>query len=172
MESEWASAAEDPCTGAGRGSQERSATRSWIHAALPAPAAGKDASKPSRPALLRELTKGDADAVTAQDVAVAAGMNDGFAVGLLEAAGSAVGLALANAAAILDPSVVVLGGGLVSSGRVFLDAVRGSVALHLMPGMRQDMRIEVSALGLDGSARGMALIAAEEVFAGGVSNGE
>jgi predicted NBD/HSP70 family sugar kinase len=124
-----------------------------------------DGIRAERSELLRELTKGDADAVTAQDEAVAAGMDDDFSRGLLESAGSAVGLALANASAILNPSLVVLGGGLVSSGKVFLDAVRGSVDRHLMPGMRKDMRIEVSTLGLDGSARGMALIAAEEVFA-------
>jgi predicted NBD/HSP70 family sugar kinase len=153
-----------PCACGGKGCLETVASGRAI-----ARQAG-EGIRAGRSALLRELTKGDADAVTAQDVAVAAGMNDGLAVSLLEAAGSAVGLALANAAAILNPSVVVLGGGLVSSGRVFLDAVRGSVALHLMPGMRQDMRIEVSALGLDGSARGMALIAAEEIFAGSVSN--
>ncbi len=58
------------------------------------------------------------------------------------------------------------GGGLVSAGRVFLDAVRESADRHLMPGMRQDLRIVESGLGLDGSARGMALVASEGIFSG------
>jgi predicted NBD/HSP70 family sugar kinase len=119
-----------------------------------------------RSTLLGELTKGNAAAVTAQDVGVAAGMQDPFSVQLLEAAGRAAGLALANAAAILSPSVAVLGGGLIRAGRVFLDAIHESADRHLMPGMRQDLHIVESGLGLDGSARGVALIASEEIFYG------
>jgi len=119
-----------------------------------------------RSGLLRGLTKGIPEAVTAQDVGVAASMRDSFAIGLLEAAGSAVGLALANVSAIFNPSIVLVGGGLVSSGRVYLDALEAAVARHLMPGILQDMRVLVSDLGVDGSARGMAVIASEGIFAG------
>ncbi len=113
-----------------------------------------------RSPLLRDLTKGSPEAVTAQDVAVAANMQDPYAAGLLREAGRAVGLAIANAAALLNPSVVVLGGGLVSAGRVLLDSVAEAAARSAMPGIREDMQLRVSQLGIDASARGMALIAA------------
>ncbi len=119
-----------------------------------------------RSVLLRDLTHGDAQSVTAQDVALAAGMNDAFSTGLLQAAGRAVGLALANAVNLLNPSVVVLGGGLVSAGSALTDALASSLARCTMPGIREDMRLEVSELGPDASARGMALLAAEGVFTG------
>jgi predicted NBD/HSP70 family sugar kinase len=119
-----------------------------------------------RSALLHELTHGNVESVTAQDVALAAGMNDTFSSGLLADAGTAVGLALANAVNLLDPSVVVLGGGLVSAGPVLTDALAASLARCTMPGIREDMRLEISELGPDASARGMALLAAEGVFAG------
>jgi predicted NBD/HSP70 family sugar kinase len=119
-----------------------------------------------RSPLLHDLTHGNADSATAQDVALAAGMSDPFSKGLLEAAGRAVGLALANAVNLLNPSVVVLGGGLVSAGTVLTGALADSLAQHTMPGIREDMRLAVSELGADGSARGMALIAAAGVFAG------
>jgi len=149
-----------PCACGGRGCLETVASGRAIARQA------AEGIRDGRSQLLGELTKGNAGVVTAQDVGVAAGMSDPFAMELLEAAGSAAGLALANAAAILNPSVVVLGGGLVSSGRVFLDAIWKSADRHLMPGMRQDLRIVESELGLDGSARGMALIASERIFSG------
>ena len=120
-----------------------------------------------RSALLGELTRGNADAATAQDVGVAAAMGDPFSRDLLASAGRAVGLALANAAAILNPSLVVLGGGLLAAGASFLDALRESAEHHLMPGMRAELKIVESKLGADGSARGAALMAAEGIFSGG-----
>ncbi len=119
-----------------------------------------------RSQLLRDLTHGDADAVTAQDVAVAATMADPFSIDLIRAAGMAIGLALANAANILAPSLAVLGGGLVSAGSTLTDAIKESFRRCCMPGIRENVRIAVSALGTDASARGMALEAAEIVFAG------
>ncbi len=149
-----------PCACGGRGCLETVASGRAIARQA------AEGIRDGRSALLGELTKGNAGAVTAQDVGVAAGLQDPFAMQLLHAAGRAAGLALANAAAILNPSVVVLGGGLISSGRVFLDAIRESADGHLMPGMRQDLRIVESGLGLDGSARGMALMASEGIFSG------
>jgi glucokinase len=149
-----------PCACGGRGCLETIASgRAIARQAAEGIRAG-------RSTLLRDLTKGIPEAVTAQDVGIAASMLDGYAISLLVDAGSAVGLALANASAILNPSVVVLGGGLVSSGRVFVDAVKDAVRRHLMPGIGQDMRILVSRLGADGPARGMALMALEGILEG------
>ena len=149
-----------PCACGGRGCLETVASGRAIARQA------AEGIRDGRSALLRDLTKGIPDAATAQDVGVAAGMQDAWAVGLLQEAGAAVGLALANVAAILNPSVVVLGGGLVSSGPVFIDAVKEAVARHLMPGMRSDTRIIVSGLGIDGPARGMALLASEGILDG------
>jgi predicted NBD/HSP70 family sugar kinase len=119
--------------------------------------------------LLRDLTKGSANAVTAQDVAVAAGMGDPFSIGLLDAAGSAVGIALANAAAVLDPSLIVLGGGLAAARSPYLHALATSWERHLMPALRAEMKLVVSGLGVDGSARGIALMAAQSMVEQGTA---
>jgi predicted NBD/HSP70 family sugar kinase len=149
-----------PCACGGKGCLETVASgRAIARQAAEGIRAGKSA-------LLRELTKGLPEAVTAQDVGVAASMQDSYATSLLQRAGAAVGLAVANVAAILNPSVIVLGGGLVSSGRLYVDAVSEAVTRHLMPGMGPDTRIIVSDLGVDGPARGMALLAAEKTLDG------
>jgi predicted NBD/HSP70 family sugar kinase len=147
-----------PCACGGRGCLETIASGKAISRQA------AEGIRAGRSALLRDLTKGIPEAATAQDVGVAASMQDGFAISLLAHAGAAIGLALANASAILNPSVIVLGGGLVSSGPVFVDAVKEAVARHLMPGIGQEMRILVSELGADGPARGVALMAAEEIL--------
>jgi N-acetylglucosamine repressor len=116
--------------------------------------------------LLRDLTHGDAETATAQDVALAATMADPFSIEVMRTAGAAAGLALANAANILAPTLAVLGGGLVVAGSTLTDAIEESFHRHCMPGIREQVHIAVSALGTDASARGMALEAAEIAFAG------
>ena len=115
--------------------------------------------------LLGELTHGIAREVTAQDVAIAASMGDAFCRKLLRDAGTAIGGVLACAVNILNPALVVLGGGLVSAGALFTDAIRDGLTQRAMPWIREETRLEVSKLGVDGSARGSALMAAERVIA-------
>jgi predicted NBD/HSP70 family sugar kinase len=153
-----------PCTCGNRGCLETIASGRAIARQA------ADGIRAGRSPLLHELTHGNPESVTAQDVALASGMKDPFSTRLLQAAGNAVGLALANAVNLLNPSVVVLGGGLVAAGPTLTDALASSLARCTMPGIREDMRLELSELGDDGSARGMALIAAEGVFEG-MSNG-
>lgn len=113
--------------------------------------------------LLMQLTHGSPEDVTAQDVGVAASMQDACAVSLLADAGAAVGMALAQAVNILNPAVVVLGGGLVGAGSALTDAVTASFQRFAMPGIREETRIEASQLGVDGSALGAAHLAADLV---------
>jgi glucokinase len=81
----------------------------------------------SRSPLLESLTRGQPDSVTAQDTAVAAGVGDPYAAGLLREAGLLIGMALANAVNLLNPALVVLGGGLTDAGKGFLGAIDESL---------------------------------------------
>lgn len=115
-------------------------------------------------AVLAGLTHGNAEAVTAQDVSVAASMGDGFAAGLLREAGGYIGVALANAVNLLNPALVVIGGGLAAAGDLLLDSLRESLARYTMMGIAEDLRLELSGLGTEASALGCALLAMERVF--------
>jgi predicted NBD/HSP70 family sugar kinase len=114
--------------------------------------------------LLLGLTQGDAGSVTAQDVAIAAGMRDPYAGELLGRAGFYVGLALGNAVNILNPSAVILGGGLVGSNKVLVESVAVSLGRHTMMGIHRDLSLQVSNLGIDGSALGASALAMSAVF--------
>jgi predicted NBD/HSP70 family sugar kinase len=117
-----------------------------------------------RSELLKGLTHGRADSATAQDVAIAASMGDEFSVGLLRAAGTFAGMAIANAVNILNPSLLILGGGLIGTTRIMEESIAQALSAHCMRGIFEDVELRVSGLGIDGSALGSAILAAAEVF--------
>ena len=117
-----------------------------------------------RTELLKGLTHGKADSVTAHDVAIAASMGDAFSIDLLRSAGSFAGLALANAVNILNPSLLVLGGGLIGTTRIVEESIAEALRAHCMPGIFEEVELRVSKLGIDGSALGCAILAAADVF--------
>jgi predicted NBD/HSP70 family sugar kinase len=119
-----------------------------------------------RAELLAGLTHGQADSVTARDVAIAASMADPFSIGLLRAAGRLAGMAIANAVNILNPSLVILGGGLLGTTRTMEESVAEALAAHCMRGIAEDVELRVSQLGVDGSALGSCILAAAGVFGG------
>jgi predicted NBD/HSP70 family sugar kinase len=117
-----------------------------------------------RSELLKGLTHGKAESATAQDVAIAASMGDAFSAELLASAGSMVGLALANAVNIVNPSLLILGGGLIGTTRIMEESVAQALRAHCMREIFGDLELRVSKLGIDGSALGCGILAAAEVF--------
>ena len=114
--------------------------------------------------LLKGLTHGKADIVTAQDVAIAASMEDPFSIALMRNAGNYVGMALANAVNILNPSLVFLGGGLITSNRIMEAGITNALRNHTMPSIFEDLELRVSRLGIDGSALGSVCMATTDLF--------
>ena len=117
-----------------------------------------------RSQLLKGLTHGKAESVTAQDVAIAASMGDSFSAGLLASAGSMVGLALANAVNIVNPSLLILGGGLIGSNRIMEERIAKALRDNCMREIFEDLELRVSRLGIDGSALGCGILAAADVL--------
>jgi glucokinase len=114
--------------------------------------------------VLEELIHGEAKSVTAQDVAVAASMNDKNAIALLGDAGAHIGTALSHAVNILNPRKIILGGGLIGAGKPLYDAIVSSLKKHTMKRILDDVLVETSDLGGDASALGSALLAMEHIY--------
>jgi glucokinase len=68
-----------------------------------------------------ELAGGDPDAITGPMLTKAAAAGDGLAVELLGEVGRWLGEGIASLAAVLDPAMVVLGGGVSEAGSLLLD---------------------------------------------------
>lgn len=97
------------------------------------------------------LAAGDASAliapVTAQQVAVAAAQGDEVAAAVWDETVDLLGQAVTDLVNILEPEVVVLGGGVTRSGAQLLDPVRAAVLGGAMGPARSAVRVELAALG-------------------------
>ena len=103
---------------------------------------------------------GDPESVRAEDVTAAAAGGDAGARAVLEELGWWLALGLANLANILDPSVFVLGGGLVDALDLVIEPVRAAFD-ELVEGRqgRPEVMISLASLGERAGAVGAGLLA-------------
>lgn len=105
----------------------------------------------------RENGGSAAAGATARDVVVAAEAGDVAARGALDAAARALGRAILELAALVDPALIVVGGGLSRSPRwtvdPAVDVARAGATFHTIPD------VKLATLGVWAGARGAALLA-------------
>jgi glucokinase len=112
-------------------------------------------------ARLSELCAGDPAALTGPDVTRAAGEGDPAAVELLADLGAWIGEGVASVAAILDPELIVLGGGVSEAGALLIDPALAAFRRQLTGrGHRPEARFALASLGNDAGMIGVADLAA------------
>ncbi len=117
-------------------------------------------TQPARAAGLLELAGGDADAITGPLVTRAAQAGDELAVELLGEVGRWVGEGAASVAALLDPELFVIGGGVSAAGDLVLAPARKAFAEQLSGrGHRPEASIVVADMGNDAGMVGAADLA-------------
>ncbi len=111
---------------------------------------------------LRERCGGDPEALTGQDVTELARVGDEGAVALFTELGTRLGEGLASICAVVDPALVVIGGGVADAGSLLLDPVTEAFAAHLIGrGHRPSPRVVPAELGNDAGLVGVAALARE-----------
>lgn len=121
----------------------------------------REAAEAGRGARMVELAGGLAEDVRGENVTVAAAEGDLDALAVLERFGWWVALGLANLANILDPEIIVIGGGLAEEGDLFLEPTRRAFAELVMGAEhRPEMPIVAARLGERAGAVGAALLSA------------
>jgi predicted NBD/HSP70 family sugar kinase len=120
---------------------------------------GQQAALGPRGALLRELADGDPAAVDAEVVFAAAARGDAAAAGIVRTLTRRIARGLAAVAAVVDPSVVILGGGISRAGQTLL----GPLERHLRGLLPRPPRLVLSTLGNESVALGAVKIAIEAV---------
>lgn len=147
-----------PCPCGRRGCWERFASGSGLGRLA------RDAAAAGRARRVVSLAGGDAEAVRGEHVARAATEGDPEAVAVVREFAWWVALGVANLVNLLDPEVVVVGGGLAEMGDVLLEPVREAFAgLVLAEEQRGATRIVGARLGAEAGAVGAALLAADTV---------
>lgn len=100
--------------------------------------------------------------LSAEAVGEAARDGDALARGVLQDAGEAIGLHLANLVHAFDPELIVLGGGVIQVGPLLLESIERSLRTHILhPAYLQGLRLVPAALGDDVGLIGAMVLASE-----------
>jgi glucokinase len=109
--------------------------------------------------LVRAAKKAGIDAADGLAVFAAAARSDERAVALVDRMGDRLGAAIAAAVGILNPDLVVVGGGMAQAGEPLLSRVRRAVERYALPSHRRGLRIEPARLGERAGVVGAGLMA-------------
>jgi glucokinase len=113
---------------------------------------------------LLQIAEGDPKRLTGTDVTAAAREGDPAAVEIFTAMGWWLGRGIASLAAVLDPSVVVIGGGVSEAGDLLLRPAQEAFAANLTGrGFRPAAPVRIAALGPDAGLVGAADLARRRV---------
>lgn len=134
-----------------------------LEALAAGPAIARTAQRRLRDGEKSVLSQLELDTITAREVASAARKGDRLALDLFSQAGRFLGHGIANIVSLLDPQVVILGGGMAAVADLYLDALRSAMLERAQPLAAQKVKIVVSKLGDKINLLGCARIAWEHV---------
>lgn len=120
----------------------------------------KAAVKDGQKTLLTEMLGDDLADMRSGDLRKAVRKGDKFVTKVIEEAAEYSGIAVANLVNILNPEVVVLGGGVIEAlGDEMMDVIKKTAKEHAMPGAMKGVEIFESHLGDNAGITGGAVLA-------------
>jgi glucokinase-like ROK family protein len=114
--------------------------------------------------LLAERLEEKGGALEAADVGWAASRGDAASAQLIARAGHLIGEMLSTAVHFLNPSLVVIGGGVSNLGDQLLAAIRQTVYGHSLPLATRELQVRRSALGSQSGVVGVSTMVIDELF--------
>jgi len=127
--------------------------------------AAKEAMKKGEKSVLSDYVSGNPEELTFRNVVQAARERDPLTMKVVEEAGRTLGKKIAFLVNLLNPEIVIIGGGIEDCGAVLLDAVKASVKEWSVEESANQVKIIPSAFGENAVALGVVGIVAREVFA-------
>lgn len=114
----------------------------------------------SGPAIAKRFAhaKNKESAETCEDVFRAASNGDNDALAILTSAGEALGVSVAFLVNVLDPGMIVVGGGLGTAGGLYWDAFERSCREHVFSDNSRGLPIVTAKLGIDAGLVGAAAV--------------
>ena len=146
-----------PCACGARGCLEAIASAAAIERGYAAAGGGRSGGEGAGGAVDEGDGAGADARASGREVAALAQAGDPVASEVWARAARALGAALAGAVALLDPDLVVVGGGLAEAGAQLLDPVAAELAARSRLG--PPPRVVAAELGADAGCRGAALLA-------------
>ncbi len=116
--------------------------------------------------VLTELLPAGLDTLTSRDLAAAIDRNDGVAIRAARRSARYVGLAIGSVVNLLDPGIVVVGGGIAEAfGQRYVDTAALVAREQILSDSARDLPIVAAQLGSDAGLLGAALTAYEGLAA-------
>lgn len=103
--------------------------------------------KDGEPSLMKKMVRGEIEKITAVTVVKAARVKDPLACYIIDTTVSYLAMGIANIVSILNPEMVILGGGLFQAGDLLLMPIRKEFKRWAQPLAARKVRIELSSLG-------------------------
>jgi glucokinase-like ROK family protein len=104
------------------------------------------------------------DQIDAEAVLKAASLGDQFSIEILEEAGRHLGAGIAILINLLNPALIILGGGVAMASPFLLESVRAGAMKHSLVNLNRDVKFTISRLGNKAGALGVAVYLAEDLF--------
>lgn len=104
------------------------------------------------------------DQIDAEAVLKAASMGDDFSIEILQEAGKYLGSAVGILINLLNPAMVILGGGVSMATPYLIESVRIHAMKHSLVKLNRNVKFVTSSLGNKAGALGVAVYLAEELF--------
>jgi glucokinase len=111
------------------------------------------------PTCMRAMASGDPQCITARLVAQAARQGDAEAIHILAEAMHYLGVGMASLVNLLNPQLIVIGGGLTNLGEALFEPVRRAIARISFPAAAEVVRVVPPQLGDDVGVLGAAAVA-------------
>jgi len=116
---------------------------------------------PEKPVLLEKETGGDWESLTMKHLANAARQGDAFSLGRIEEAGTLLGIWLGSIVSLLDPDIVIVGGGVSRAGEPLFDAIRRELPRRTINPFAAETPVVKAKLGQDVGIFGAAALVLE-----------
>ncbi len=124
---------------------------------------GKQSCKKNGKGLILKLAGGSKDKITAKTVFDAAKKGDLAAKDIVEKTGRYLGAGIANFINLLNPEMVIIGGGVAEAGNILLRVISKSVKTYGLRINTKDVRIVLGRLKTNAGVIGAAALAWQEI---------
>ena len=126
-----------------------------------APAMVKDTKrllKRYRKSIIHKLINGDLDSLTTEIIFQAEKRGDALALGVINQTCAYLGAGIASAVNLLNPQVVVIGGGVSEGGQSFIRRIDKEVKKRAFPSATKNLKVVKAKLGNDAGFIGAAIL--------------
>jgi glucokinase-like ROK family protein len=124
----------------------------------------REAIRQGRSTVLAEWVNGETERLTGEMVHLAAQQGDDLAIEVLADAGRYLGVGLSNLINTLNPSRIILSGGVVRAGHFVLEPLQKTVRERVLSSAAKDVAIMRSRLGENGAAIGSMTLVLQRLF--------